>query len=254
MVQTFIKGEIEGRRVYGRVDGDSVIILSGPFWRDHEETGETVAREKVQLLCPVEPTKIVCVGLNYHKHVAQSQSATEAPKSPVLFMKPPSSLIGPGDAIIYPDNCDRVDYEAELAVVIGRRGHKIPPDEVEKHVFGYTCLNDVTARHIQKSDGQWTRGKGFDTFCPVGPHIVAGIDASDLKVEAYLNGTQKQSGRTSEMIFPIPDLISFISGIMTLEPGDVISTGTPEGIDPMQLGDTIEIRVEKIGSLTNTVA
>jgi 2-keto-4-pentenoate hydratase/2-oxohepta-3-ene-1,7-dioic acid hydratase in catechol pathway len=207
----------------------------------------------VKILCPVMPSKIILVGLNYHIHVSHSQSATEPPKNPVLFMKPPSALLAHEGEIVYPEGVDRVDYEAELAVVIGKKAKKIKPNQVFEHLFGFTCLNDVTARKIQKQDGQWTRGKGYDTFCPVGPEIVTEIDPSDLLVEAYLKGERKQSGRTSDMIFPIPELVSFISDVMTLEPGDVISTGTPEGIDPMQRGDTIEVRIEKVGSLVNRV-
>lgn len=238
---------------YGLLEGEMIKVMDKAPWLDGQPNGETVAADSVEFLCPVEPTKIICVGLNYHMHVQHSQSATEAPANPVLFMKPPSSLLEPGGKIVYPDNCDRVDYEAELAVVMGRRGHKIPEAEAEDYIFGYTCLNDVTARKIQKADGQWTRGKGFDTFCPVGPNIVRGVDISDLAVEAYLNGEQKQYGRTSDMIFSIPFLVQFISAVMTLMPGDIISTGTPQGIDPMQRGDTIEVRVENIGSLVNTI-
>ncbi|MFH1701534.1 MAG: fumarylacetoacetate hydrolase family protein [Candidatus Zixiibacteriota bacterium] len=252
-MEKYIRFEKNGKSGYGRIEKDKVIILSGPYWQGHIETEESVILDEIKLLCPVQPTKIMCVGLNYRKHVQHSQSATVAPKTPVLFMKPPSSLLGPSGAIVYPDNCDRVDYEAELGVVIGSRGRKIPPEKVFEHIFGYTCLNDVTARHIQKDDGQWTRGKGFDTFCPVGPHVVTEINPMNLQVEAYLNGEQKQSGNTSEMLFPIPELISFISSVMTLEPGDIIATGTPEGIDPMQIGDEVEIRIEKIGSLFNKV-
>ncbi len=239
---------------FGKIEGDSVRVLSGPYWEQITPTETVISVNDVKLLCPVQPSKIICVGLNYHKHVQHSQSATEAPRNPMLFMKPPSSLIGHDEKIVYPDNCDRVDYEAELAVVIGKRGRKIPVEKVSDHIFGYTCLNDVTARHIQKADGQWTRGKGFDTFCPTGPHVVTGIDVNDVRIEAYLNGEQKQDGRTSDMIFQIPELIAFISGVMTLEPGDIISTGTPEGIDPMQIGDKIEVRIENVGSLINTVA
>ncbi len=252
-MEKYIRFEHNGKSGYGRLEGKKVRVLNGPYWQDHTETEKSIALDEIKLLCPVQPTKIVCVGLNYRKHVQHSQSATEVPKTPVLFMKPPSALLEPGGEIVYPDNCDRVDYEAELGVVIGRRGRKIPAEKVFDHIFGYSCLNDVTARHIQKGDGQWTRGKGFDTFCPVGPHVVTGIDPKSLQVEAYLNGEQKQSGNTSEMIFPVPELISFISSVMTLEPGDIIATGTPEGIDPMQIGDEVEIRIEKIGSLFNKI-
>ncbi len=252
-MEKFVRFEVAGDRYYGQVDGDMIRYLDGPGWLAGEPTGESVEFKAVKLLCPVRPTKIICVGLNYHMHVQHSQSATEAPANPVLFMKPPSSLLEPGGEIVYPDNCDRVDYEAELAVVIGREGRKIREAEADQYIFGYTCLNDVTARKIQKADGQWTRGKGFDTFCPVGPHIVRGVDVSDIAVEAYLNGERKQYGRTSDMIFSVPYLIQFISEVMTLMPGDVISTGTPQGIDPMQKGDKIEVRIENIGSLINTI-
>jgi 2-keto-4-pentenoate hydratase/2-oxohepta-3-ene-1,7-dioic acid hydratase in catechol pathway len=253
-LEKYIRFEHRGEDRFGRVNDQKIELLNRPFWQSTRDTGETVDANGIKPLCPVIPSKIVLVGLNYHAHVKESQSATKAPKNPVLFLKPPSSLIGPGDEIQYPNGIDRVDYEAELAVVIGKEGRHIPVDRMDEYIFGYTCLNDVTARHVQKQDGQWTRGKGFDTFCPVGPYVVKGVDASDLSVEAYLNGEQRQSGRTSDMIFPIPNLLSFISSVMTLVPGDIISTGTPQGIDPMQKGDTIEIRIEQIGSLINKVA
>jgi 2-keto-4-pentenoate hydratase/2-oxohepta-3-ene-1,7-dioic acid hydratase in catechol pathway len=252
-MQRFVRVEYEGRAFWGEITDDRVVELDQPCWLSPSPTGPAIPLADVKYLCPVQPTKIILVGLNYRAHVSHSQSATEAPQNPVLFMKPPSSLLPANGQIVYPDGVDRVDYEAELAVVMGRRGRRIPPDEVPNHILGYTCLNDVTARRIQKQDGQWTRGKGYDTFCPIGPEVVTGIDPSDLLVEAYLNGERKQSGRTSQMIFPVPELVSFISDVMTLEPGDVISTGTPEGIDPMQRGDTIEVRIEKVGSLVNTV-
>jgi len=254
MAEKYVRFDNSGAIQYGMIEGTTIEILDAPYWLGGRPTGDTVDSNVVKMLCPVEPSKIICVGLNYRMHVTHSQSATEAPKNPVLFLKPPSSLIGPGGEIVYPDGVDRVDYEAELAVVIGKQGRHIPEEKANNHIFGYACLNDVTARHIQKADGQWTRGKGYDTFCPMGPAVVCGEDVSDITVEAYLNGERKQHGRTSDMIFSIPFLINFISSVMTLMPGDVISTGTPQGIDPMQRGDTIEIRIENIGSLTNTVA
>jgi 2-keto-4-pentenoate hydratase/2-oxohepta-3-ene-1,7-dioic acid hydratase in catechol pathway len=207
----------------------------------------------VKLLAPVEPSKIVCIGLNYKEHVKESQSADKAPDEPVLFMKPPSSLIGPGARITYPEMAGRVDYEAELGVIIGRECKNAAAIEAEDYIFGFTCVNDVTARDLQKKDGQWTRGKGFDTFCPVGPWIVDRLKYEDLLVESYLNGQLRQSSKTSLLIFPIPELRSFISKVMTLYPGDLISTGTPAGVGPMQPGDRIEVRIEGIGSLVNDV-
>lgn len=239
--------------MYGRLKEGIIEIIDGPYWDEIRPTGQTVPLADVRLLAPVQPSKIICVGLNYRAHVKESQSATEVPDKPVLFFKPPSSILEPEGGIVYPDTVDRVDYEAELAVVIGRKGSKIPEAEADRYVFGYTCVNDVTARKVQKADKQWTRGKGFDTFCPVGPYVVTGIDTSDLSVEAYLNGERKQYGRTCDLIFSIPFLINFISEVMTLEPGDIISTGTPQGIDPMQKGDKVEVRVENVGSLCNTI-
>ncbi len=218
-----------------------------------EKTGQRHQPGQVKLLAPVEPTKIVCVGLNYREHVKESQSATKEPDEPVLFLKPPSALIGPGDKIVYPEMSQRVDYEAELGVIIGRECSNVAEVEAEDYIFGFTCVNDVTARDLQKKDVQWTRAKGFNTFCPVGPWVVDKLKYNDLLVESYLNGELRQSSRTSMMIFPIPMLVSFISKVMTLYPGDIISTGTPAGIGPMQVGDRIEVRIEGIGSLVNDI-
>ena len=197
------------------------------------------------------PSKIICVGRNYAKHIEEMNSVPT--KEPVLFLKPPSSLIGPGGRIEYPEMAARVDYEAELGVIIGRECRNIAAIEAEDYIFGFTCVNDVTARDLQKKDVQWTRGKGFDTFCPVGPWVVDKLGYEDILVESYLNGELRQSSKTSMLIFPITDLIAFISKVMTLKPGDLISTGTPKGIGPMQPGDRVEIRVEGIGSLVNDV-
>jgi len=232
----------------GRVAG----ISSNPAL-GYEKTGEYYEFSMIKLLAPVEPSKIVCVGLNYREHVKESQSASEVPQSPVLFLKPPSALIGPGAKIIYPEMSERVDYEAELGVIIGRECRQVAEVEAEDYIFGFTCANDVTARDLQKKDVQWTRGKGFDSFCPIGPWAVNKLAYEDVSVESFLNGELRQSGRTSMMIFPIPFLISFISKVMTLYPGDLILTGTPAGIGPMQLGDRIEVRIEGIGSLVNDV-
>ena len=227
-------------------------ITSNPV-HDYDSTGVFYDPSAVKLLAPVEPSKIVCIGLNYKEHVKESQSADKAPDEPVLFLKPPSSLIGPGARITYPEMAGRVDYEAELGVIIGRECKNAAAIEAEDYIFGFTCVNDVTARDLQKKDGQWTRGKGFDTFCPVGPWIVDRLKYEDLLVESYLNGQLRQSSKTSLLIFPIPELISFISKVMTLYPGDLISTGTPAGVGPMQPGDRIEVRIEGIGSLVNDV-
>jgi len=231
----------------------SVNIIKGDIFSSHTLSDVIIPFAEIKFLAPVKPEKIICVGLNYHKHVQHSQSAQEAPGEPLLFMKPPSSIIAHNDTIVYPAFVDRVDYEAELGVVIGKTLKNVTPEEAEAGVFGLTCVNDVTARHLQKQDGQWTRAKGFDTFCPVGPWIVTDTDWSNLSVEAFLNGEKKQSGRTSEMIFKPEVLIAYISRVMTLKPGDLISTGTPEGIDPMQKGDKIEVVVENVGRLSNII-
>ena len=239
---------------YGLVSGDKVTILRQAPWLGIDKTSNQVESSGLTLLAPVEPSKIICIGLNYHAHVQASFSADKAPEYPLIFLKPPSSGIGPEDKIVHPSQSERVDYEAELGVVIGKMARNVSEAEAENYVFGYTCVNDVTARDLQKKDGQWSRAKGFDTFCPVGPHIVTGIDYRDLLVEGILNDEIKQSGRTSLMIFKIPYLISYISSVMTLLPGDLISTGTPSGIAPMKSGDKIEVRVETVGSLVNSMA
>lgn len=243
-----------GRITFGIVEEKGIQVLGGAPWKGGEATGELLKMNEIALLAPVEPSKIVCIGLNYHAHVAASFSAEKPPEEPLMFLKPPSSVIGPGDKIVHPPQSERVDYEAELGVVIGKKAMKVPVEEAEQFIFGFTCVNDVTARDLQKKDGQWSRAKGFDTFCPVGPWIVSGLDHRDVLVEGILNGTVMQSGRTAQMIFNIPFLISYISQAMTLMPGDLISTGTPSGIAPMKPGDTIEVRIEGIGTLANSMA
>lgn len=238
---------------FGILEGDYVTCLSNAPWCGGLPTAESFPTAQVSLAAPVDPSKVVCIGLNYHAHVDASFSADKAPDAPLIFLKPPSSIIAAGAKIVHPKASERVDYEAELGVVIGKRASRVSSTAALDYVFGYTCVNDVTARDLQKKDGQWSRAKGFDTFCPVGPWIVTGIDVSDILVEGIHNGETKQSGRTSQMIFDIPFLVSYVSHIMTLEPGDLISTGTPSGIAPMKPGDSIEVRIEKVGSLVNTV-
>ncbi|MBW2091536.1 MAG: fumarylacetoacetate hydrolase family protein, partial [Deltaproteobacteria bacterium] len=193
-----------------------------------------------------------CLGLNYKDHAAEFNS--DLPEEPLLFLKPASSVIGPGAPIICPPQSKRVDYEAELAVVIGREANHVPASEALTYVLGYTCLNDVTARDLQQKDGQWTRAKGFDTFCPLGPAIETDLDPSNLTVEAWLNGERKQASSTVNLVFDVKYLIEYISAVMTLAPGDVIATGTPSGVGPLSEGDVIEIRVQGVGGLINPVA
>lgn len=253
---TFVRFQRKKENIshYGILGHDLISELESPPWLGINKSKLSHKLENVELLAPVSPSKIICVGLNYHAHVGASQSATKAPEQPMLFLKPPSSIIGPEDKIIYPYQSRRIDYEAELGVVIGKRAKNVSKEKSLEHIFGYTCVNDVTARDLQKTDGQWGRAKGFDTFCPVGPWIVQGIEIGNLKLEGILNGETKQSGNTKDMIFNVPFLISYISSIMTLEPGDLITTGTPAGIEPMNPGDTIEVKIDQIGILKNYVS
>ncbi|MCM2271020.1 MAG: fumarylacetoacetate hydrolase family protein [candidate division Zixibacteria bacterium] len=239
---------------YGCLENDRITALTAAPWLGGQPTSSGVPLSHATLCAPVEPSKIVCIGLNYHAHVAASFSADKPPDYPLIFLKPPSSIIDPNDQIIHPPQSERVDYEAELGVVIGRRAKNVSETDAEQYIFGFTCVNDVTARDLQKKDGQWSRAKGFDTFCPIGPWIVTDLNWRDVLVEGILNGAVMQSGRTSRMIFNIPYLISYISSAMTLMPGDIISTGTPSGIAPMKSGDVIEVRVEGIGTLANSMA
>lgn len=197
------------------------------------------------------PTKIVLVGLNYRDHARELNMPL--PEEPILFLKPPTTLIGPEEQIVYPSQSTQVDYEAELAVIIKDRCKDLEPGEVMAHVEGFTCLNDVTARDIQKKDGQWTRAKSFDTFCPIGPHLVDDIDPNNLTIQSFLNGELKQDSNTCNFIFPVEVLVSFTSHVMTLLPGDIIATGTPGGIGALKRGDVIEIVIEHIGTLRNYV-
>jgi 2-keto-4-pentenoate hydratase/2-oxohepta-3-ene-1,7-dioic acid hydratase in catechol pathway len=240
----YVRGGIEG---YGILEGDNIREVSDPFTL--AETGGRDPLAEVKLLAPVNPSKVVCVGLNYTDHAAELGMGV--PEVPVIFIKPPTTVIGPGEDIIYPAQSKRVDYEAELGIVIGRTAKDVSVDVAGEYILGYTCVNDVTARDIQKIDGQWTRAKSFDTFCPVGPWIETEIDPSDILVEAYLNGQRVQSSSTKNMKHDVYDIVSFVSGVMTLNPGDIIATGTPPGIGEMQPGDEIEVRVEGIGSIKN---
>jgi 2-keto-4-pentenoate hydratase/2-oxohepta-3-ene-1,7-dioic acid hydratase in catechol pathway len=200
----------------------------------------------------LKPSKIVCVGLNYRDHAGEMKE--KLPANPILFLKPPSTVIFNNDEIIYPRQTNELHYEAELAVVIKDRIKNVSEKEASKHILGFTCGNDVTARDLQRLDGQWTRAKGFDTFCPLGPKIVSGISPDNLSIKLFLNGQLKQSSNTSNLIFKANYLVSFISQVMTLEPEDVILTGTPAGIGPMQVGDEVRVEIEGIGTLTNRIA
>jgi 2-keto-4-pentenoate hydratase/2-oxohepta-3-ene-1,7-dioic acid hydratase in catechol pathway len=235
---------------YGILEKDDVILeMEGDYSSYPSRHKHPLSQCKI--LLPCLPSKIVAVGLNYTDHARELQMPV--PEEPVLFLKPSTSVIGSGEKIVYPKMCTQLDYEAEVAVVIKKVCRHVSPEHASEYILGYTCFNDVTARDLQKKDGQWTRAKGFDTFSPMGPFIASGLDPADLSVELRLNGQVKQSSSTKNLIFPIPQLVSFISTIMTLLPGDVITTGTPPGVGPMNIGDTVEVAIAGIGTLKNTV-
>jgi 2-keto-4-pentenoate hydratase/2-oxohepta-3-ene-1,7-dioic acid hydratase in catechol pathway len=246
-----VRFQDEGRAAYGILEGDEVAELEGDIFGPLNTRPARRPLSRVRLLAPCSPGKIVAVGLNYRDHAEELGLAV--PDEPIIFLKPPTTVIGPGEAVAYPPMSAQVDYEAELGIVIRDQVKNIGPEQARDHILGYTCANDVTARDLQRKDGQWTRAKSFDTFCPAGPWIETELDPDDLLVESYLNGKRRQSSRTAQFIFPVDRLVSFISQIMTLSPGDLIITGTPAGIGPMKPGDEIEVRIEGIGSLTNTV-
>ena len=199
----------------------------------------------------LKPSKIIAIGRNYAAHAREM--GNEVPASPMVFFKPPSALIGPGQEIVLPPESERVEFEAEIGVVIGRRLRHASAEEAERGIDGFVCLNDVTARDLQESDGQWGRAKGFDTFCPVGPRVATGLDWRALEVISRVNGVERQRGRSSEMIFSIPFLVQFLSGVMTLEPGDLIATGTPAGTAPLSAGDVVDVEIPGVGVLSNPV-
>src|SRR5580765_2110291 len=237
---------------HGQIEGDSILEISGVPWGQWTRGSRSVHLAEARLLAPVAPSKIVCVGRNYAAHAAEF--GNEVPKEPLIFLKPPSAIIGPQEAIVLTKYSNRVEHEGELAIVIGRRCSNLPDaEDALSFVMGYTCLNDVTARDLQKSDVQFTRGKGFDTFCPVGPHVETDIDPANVLVETRVNGALRQSGNTSLMIYPCAFLIRWISRMMTLYPGDVIATGTPAGVGPLDPGDVVEVSVAGIGVLRNPV-
>jgi 2-keto-4-pentenoate hydratase/2-oxohepta-3-ene-1,7-dioic acid hydratase in catechol pathway len=239
--------------VEGADDGLTVAEIEGHPFGQVRFTGERWALADVRLFSPILPSKVVCVGRNYAEHAAES--GNEVPAEPLLFLKPSTSVIGPHDKIRLPAQSKQVEHEAELAVVIGAPGaRRVDRAGAAQAIFGYTCANDVTARDLQRGDGQWTRAKGFDSFCPLGPWIVTGLDAADLEIRCEVGEEVRQLGRTSDMVFDPATLISYISHIMTLLPGDVILTGTPAGVSPLVDGDIVTVTVEGIGSLVNRVS
>jgi 2-keto-4-pentenoate hydratase/2-oxohepta-3-ene-1,7-dioic acid hydratase in catechol pathway len=235
----------------GVLQGDFVRPLRGTFFQDPVPTGEEIPVANVRLLAPVIPSKVVAVGKNYVEHAAEMGG--DVPDEPVIFLKPATAVIGPGDPIPFPPTSTRVDHEAELAVVVGRLARRVSAEAASSVILGFTCGNDVTARDLQQRDGQWTRAKSFDGFCPLGPWIETELDAMDVEVACRVNGEVRQLARTSDLAFGWPALVEFISNVMTLLPGDVILTGTPAGVGPLQPGDTVEVEAEGIGVLENEV-
>jgi 2-keto-4-pentenoate hydratase/2-oxohepta-3-ene-1,7-dioic acid hydratase in catechol pathway len=261
----YCRFQLNGQAQYGLVESvagrDAIlrILLTAPEESDGDVEGlrtrriEAIALEEAALLPPVRPSKIVCVGRNYREHAAEL--GNEVPKEPLIFFKPSSSLLAPGGVVRRPKVSERVDYEGELCVVMGKPCYRPPADEdMRQYILGYTCLNDVTARDLQNKDGQWWRAKGFDTFCPVGPVVTDGLDPwAGVGVETRVNGTVRQNGNTKDFIFPLDVVIRYIAEVMTLFPGDLISTGTPAGVGPLVAGDSVEVRVEGVGTLRNSV-
>ena len=238
---------------FGIVDDDEIVVLRGdPMFSGFDTTEERIPLADVKLLAPVIPrSKVVAVGRNYREHAAEL--GNEAPAEPLLFLKPNTSVIGPGDTIVRPRQSSRVDFEGELAIVIGSIAKNVPEADAASVVFGYTVANDVTARDLQEKDGQWARAKGFDTFCPLGPVIETEFEVANQAIETRVNGEVRQSGRLDEMVHSVASVIAYASAVFTLLPGDVILTGTPAGVGPIMAGDTVEVTVEGIGTLSNPV-
>ncbi len=248
----YCRFEIAGSPAWGIVEDHQIWEISRDYFGDFEKTGRSFRIGDVKLLAPCLPSKIVAVGLNYKDHITEF-GRTEIPTEPVIFLKAPSALLGLDDPIVIPKGVGRVDYEAEMAVVIKKTARHVPAEKANEYILGITCMNDVTARELQKKDGQWARAKSFDSFAPIGPWISEGLPLDQLRVAANLNHQIVQEGHTSQMIFSVPQIVEFVTRVMTLHPGDVISTGTPNGVGPLKKGDVIEIFVEGVGILRNPV-
>ena len=241
----------DGQMSFGVLEGETIAAITPHPFAPFEYSGERLDPDAVRLLAPVLPTKVVAVGKNFADHAKEMGDVV--PDVPIIFLKPSTAVVGPGDPIIYPAGVDRVDYEGELAVIVGKVARRLDEDNALQVVLGFTCANDVTARNLQASDGQWTRAKGFDTFCPLGPWIETDLDSSDLAVRTLVNDEERQSSRTSMLVNSVARLLAFISGVMTLLPGDVVLTGTPEGVGPLTAGEVVEVEIEGVGTLSNRV-
>lgn len=247
----FVRFDASGPARWGIIEGEHVRPLKATPWQGINTTGEDHRLSDLRLLAPATPSKIIAVGLNYRDHAAELGLAL--PDEPLLFLKPPTCVVGPGQAIVAPRLAGQVDYEAELAVVVKRRCRQVSSGRAGGYLLGYTCANDVTARDLQRKDGQWARAKSFDTFCPLGPWIETDVDTSFTGIRCFVNGERRQDSTTAYMLYSPAELLSFISHVMTLEPGDVILTGTPAGIGPLRPGDTCDVEIEGIGRLSNPV-
>jgi 2-keto-4-pentenoate hydratase/2-oxohepta-3-ene-1,7-dioic acid hydratase in catechol pathway len=242
----------DGEEKVGWLTEDRVGLIDGDLFGEYRRLGPAYRLDSVKLLEPVRPAKIICIGRNFHEHAREQN--VEVPDVPMLFLKPSSALLPHNGTILLPPQSQQVDHEAELVAVIGKRGRWIPMEEASRHMLGYTIGNDVTARDLQHRDGQWTRGKGFDTFCPIGPWIETELDPADVLITCKVNSELRQMASTKEMVFTVPQIVSFASSVMTLEPGDLIFTGTPAGVGPLNDGDRVEVTIEGIGTLVNQVA
>jgi 2-keto-4-pentenoate hydratase/2-oxohepta-3-ene-1,7-dioic acid hydratase in catechol pathway len=236
---------------YGAVEPEGIRVHQGTPFVAWEPTETILAFEQVQLLAPVFPTKVVCVGRNYADHAAERDA--EIPEEPVIFLKPSTSVVGPGQPIVLPAQAETVHHEAELAIVVGKVSRKVKAEDASQYIIGYTAANDVSARDLQARDGQWTRAKGFDSFCPLGPAIETELDPVGLAITCSVNGILRQDGNTEDMVFGVAEIFEFVTSVMTMLPGDVILTGTPGGVGPLVPGDFVEVSVERVGSLSNPV-
>jgi 2-keto-4-pentenoate hydratase/2-oxohepta-3-ene-1,7-dioic acid hydratase in catechol pathway len=236
---------------YGTLDGTQIVEYLGTPYGSFTKARKRWALRQTVLLAPVVPSKIVAVGLNYRDHA--EEMCVAIPDEPLLFFKPISALCGPDDPVVFPSQAERVDYEGELAIVIKKRCRHVAPERAREYVLGYSCLNDITARDLQIRDGQPSRAKGFDSFCPMGPCVATDIDPNGVGIETYVNGERKQVSNTKHLVFPVEDIIARVSAVMTLLAGDVIATGTPAGVGPLRPGDKVEVRIEGIGNLRNSV-
>lgn len=247
----YVRFRVGSEIKYGILEGENIKLVNGDIMGNYKVMDRHYSLSEVDLLAPCQPSKVVCIGLNYLDHAQELNM--DLPREPVIFMKPATAIVGPGDVVEYPEMSNQIDYEAEIAAVIKEETKSVAVEEVQDYVLGYTCFNDITARDLQEKDKQWTRAKSFDTFAPLGPVIATEVNPNQLKIQLLQNDLLKQDSTTGQMIFSMEEIISFVSRIMTLEPGDVIATGTPSGVGSVEKGDKLEVEIEGIGSLINKI-